>query len=202
MSEYNAQQRQAYEVALSGIEALGPEGLARLREEVAPYLAFRARVDDFLARHVSELCTEVCFTDKTSACCSKEGIITFFADAVVNALSSPSEMLEAMISRLEEDPPGPKCVYLSPSGCLWKVTPIVCVMFLCDRAEEKIRQDGAEETWRALKEERNSFTYPNRPVLFDAIEETFLRLGLSSGLMHLHMSPGLLRVKKKSGLIP
>ena len=51
-----------------------------------------------------------------------------------------------------------------------------------------------------LKQEK-SFKWPDRPVLFDDLEKLFLDLGCHSTLMHLNLSPGLLRIKKRAGLI-
>lgn len=201
MTPYDAEQAEAYGAALSGLTALGPEGRGRLREAAAPYLSFRERVRAFQAARVDSHCAAACFATGLSACCTREGILTYFADAVVNALVSTPEEIRLVLSRLGRDPADGKCVYLSSAGCTWKLVPIVCAMFLCDAAEEKLARDGAAEEWQALKAGQKAFTFPDRPVLFDELEKTFLALGRDAALMHLHKSPGLLRVKKMHGLL-
>jgi hypothetical protein len=47
-----------------------------------------------------------------------------------------------------------------------------------------------------LKERQ--FTWPDKPILFDDLEELFVLAGLKSSLMYCHLSPGLLRVKAQS----
>ena len=48
----------------------------------------------------------------------------------------------------------------------------------------------------ALAQERKRFTWPDRPVLFDDLEQYFMDAGCTSPHMYLHNSPGLLRVKQ------
>ena len=50
----------------------------------ADYLAFRRRVDDFQDRNFGSVCDRTCYQSQLSACCSREGIVTFFADMVIN----------------------------------------------------------------------------------------------------------------------
>ena len=76
-----------------GLFRLGDAGRRELVETIAPYLAFRQSVDDFLNRYFNAVCTRTCYRDRTSACCSKDGIITFFADTVVNALQATPAQL-------------------------------------------------------------------------------------------------------------
>ena len=52
------------------------------------------------------------------------------------------------------------------------------------------------EIRQEFKQREKAFRWPDQPVLFDDIEAVFLNAGLSSPLMYLHNSPGLLRVKK------
>jgi hypothetical protein len=93
-------------------------------------------------------------------------------------------------------------VYLGPDGCRWKIKPIVCQMFLCEPAKARVfrQYSEAESEWIELEQLRKKFTWPDRPVLFDHIEKYFISLGCSSALMYLHQSPGLLRVKRRSGI--
>jgi hypothetical protein len=169
----------------------------------ADYLAFRAEVDSFLSTHFSKVCTQTCYQNRLSACCSREGIITFFADIVVNMLVSNNQEIEGLISILQEPNTGFKCVYLTENGCRWKVKPIVCQMFLCDKAKESIlgRNPQLKGEWDLIEEKRKQYTWPNQPVLFDKLEKHFMAAGYRSTLMYLHNSPGLLRVKQKAGLV-
>jgi hypothetical protein len=56
----------------------------------------------------------------------------------------------------------------------------------------------AKEKWEALKQREKTFRWPDQAVLFDELEEVFIKAGYDSTLMYLHNSPGLLRVKKMS----
>ena len=73
-------------------------------------------------------------------------------------------------------------------------------MFLCDAAKEEIfgRKPPALSRWNELTQHRKKFTWPDRPVLFDFLEQYFKAAGYTSPLMYMHNSPGLLRVKKTS----
>jgi hypothetical protein len=75
-------------------------------------------------------------------------------------------------------------------------------MFLCGPAKAKVFSEHreAQAEWLDLERRRKEFTWPDRPVLFDAIETYFIAAGCSSSLMYLHNSPGLLRVKRKAGI--
>jgi len=52
--------------------------------------------------------------------------------------------------------------------------------------------------WEKLLFRERRYTWPSRPVLFDKLEELFIRAGFDSPLMYFHHSPGLLRVKNRS----
>jgi hypothetical protein len=168
---------------------------------MADYLSFRAETASFLSEHFSNICTRNCYENEISACCSREGIITFFADVAVNVLNSRDKEIEAMAAALQKANTGFKCVYLGQKGCLWHVKPVVCEMFLCDPAQKEVfgKNPGAGKMWKKLKKRQEEYTWPDRPVLFDALEEYFLEAGYTSPLMYLHNSPGLLRVKQKAG---
>jgi hypothetical protein len=45
------------------------------------------------------------------------------------------ESLQDVLTRPRE---GFKCVFLGHEGCLWRIKPIVCEMFLCDAAENVV----------------------------------------------------------------
>jgi hypothetical protein len=111
--------------------------------------------------------------------------------------------MEALMTCLYEPRTDMKCIYLGPEGCRWKIKPIVCEMFVCDRAiEDAFRTSPrASSIWEGLKERERLFRWPDRPVLFDEIESRFMAAGVSSSLMYLHNSPGLIRIKKNAGLI-
>jgi hypothetical protein len=51
------------------------------------------------------------------------------------------------------------------------------------------------DRWQELLLKEKQFTWPDKPILFDDLEELFLQAGLKSPLMYCHLSPGLLRVK-------
>jgi hypothetical protein len=202
MNDYQKEQLDTLETVRSQLVALGEVGRIDLLEMAADYLNFRRRTDRFLAQHFSGICSESCYRGRLSACCSKDGIITFFADVVINALFSPDPVLDRIATRLSRANTGFKCVYLSEDGCRWRIKPIVCQMFICDAALAKAfeKDPAAADRWERLKAEKKTFTWPDRPVLFDRIEGRFISAGCASSLMYLHNSPGLLRVKRRAGL--
>ncbi|BBO80376.1 hypothetical protein DSCO28_09420 [Desulfosarcina ovata subsp. sediminis] len=203
MSDYQREQLDTLKTVRQGLLRIKAGGRQRLREQIQPYMAFRQTVDRFLQRHFSGICTRTCYDSKTSACCSKDGIITFFADTVVNALNSTAAQLDQLETILRRKNAGHRCVYLGPDGCLWAVRPVVCAMFLCDRAMDTVFEEEPDlkGRWEALRRQERGFKWPDRPVLFDDLEKAFLDLGLRSSLMHLNFSPGLLNVKRKAGLL-
>jgi hypothetical protein len=75
-------------------------------------------------------------------------------------------------------------------------------MFICDDAQKKIFNSApaVRQKWEEFKQLKKHFTWPDRPVLFDALEAIFIKAGYSSPLMYLHNSPGLLRVKQRASL--
>jgi hypothetical protein len=203
ISDYQKEQIEALQLVRAHIASLGCSEMDRFQELITPYLSFRRETDRFLSAHFSHICSRSCYENRLSACCSKEGIITFFADMVINALVSDAEMLNRLHERLNIPNTGFKCVYLGEDGCLWRMKPIVCQMFLCDKAEHNVFKGdfAAGERWDALKRQRKEFTWPDRPVVFDHIESLFIEAGYTSSLMYLHNSPGLIRVKRLAGLL-
>jgi len=200
MNEYQREQLETYVETHRRLTALPPSQTRKIRTMISHYLAFRREVDAFQAEYFSDICTRNCYQSHLSACCSRDGIITFFADMVINALLSRDEETEALTIALRKSGKDFKCVYLGKKGCLWRLKPIVCEMFLCDQAEKEVFAEKPEagKRWEELNRQRKSYTWPDRPVLFDALEEYFLEKGYSSPLMYLHNSPGLLRVKQCS----
>jgi hypothetical protein len=201
--EYREEQRRNQEIVQDYFRRCGNAEKSRIRATCRDYLHFREEVARFQAHYFQSLCNATCFQDQRSACCNKDGIITFFADLVVNAVvSSPSDM-EALASGLRTPRNDMKCIYLGPEGCRWQMKPIVCEMFICDRAQQAVfdASSRASALWDELKGRELSFRWPERPVLFDEIESRFMAAGVNSSLMYLHNSPGLIRIKKKAGLV-
>lgn len=203
MNEYQQEQLDALSIVRQGLKQIGESGRQKLIDSIGDYLQFRKQVDDFLNRHFNDVCNQTCYQSRTSACCSKDGIIVFFADVVVNALQSTPEQLDRLEAALKGVNEGHRCIFLQENGCMWTVRPIVCAMFLCDRAMDTVFADNhqLEVEWNALRKAERLYKWPDRPVLFDDLEKTFIDLGYRSTLMHLNFSPGLLNVKRKAGLI-
>ena len=202
ISLYQQEQYDAISLIRQHLDTLSRKQIETLREMSYDYLMFRQQVDVFIDTYFSSVCTHNCFQNHLSICCTREGIITFFADAVINALVSSPDEQSCLLSVLKTPDNRLKCIYLSSNGCLWRIKPIVCQMFLCDDVKHKVFQKYplAQAEWDSLKMQEKSFTWPDRPVLFDSLEDIFIAAGYTSSLMHLHLSPGLLRIKKLSGL--
>lgn len=203
-SRYEREHLEAFRLVREGLNRLTREGRERLLQRIGPYLDFRSEVRAFQEERFSRVCTVNCFEDGTSACCAREGIAAFFADVVIDTLLSTPGEIDALEETLSRSGEGSGCVYLGPSGCLWRLKPIACEMFLCDRVRCSVL-DGdraAAACWEALRAQERRFTWPDRPVLFDDLEAWFMEAGLDSPLMYCHKSPGLLRVKARAGLDP
>lgn len=203
MNEYQREQYEAFQTVIRGLRHLPAREISAMRQMSGAYLQFRSELDAFLGRHFSAACNRQCFRDRRSACCSKDGIVVFFADVVINVLFSAPPEVAALIDRLQHPQRVDKCIYLAANGCGWRIRPIVCAMFLCDRARQEILapDPGLQRQYAHFEARRKTFTWPDRPVVFDALEKCFLRQGLRSTLMFLNTGPGLLRVKKKAGLL-
>lgn len=199
LSPYNQQQRDAILMVRNYLLCLPPSQLGWLKQRIRSYLKFRKVVASFQEEHFADICSQKCFTSRTSACCGREGIITFFADVVINVLLSTEHEIDKILEALEKDTGGFNCVYLNEGGCLWRCKPIVCEMFLCEHAKNSVLADNENLTseWQVLRQRERRYTWPTRPVLFDELEDLFLRAGFDSPLMYLHKSPGLLRLKAK-----
>ena len=182
------------------LEGLTPHARARLRRRIRSYLAFREEVARFHQTHLATVCSEKCFSTETSACCGREGIATFFADVVINILLSSSAEIDALFLAVSYPTIGPNCVYLSGKGCLWRLKPIVCEMFLCDHVKARVLGEDRSlpSRWERLRRRERLYTWPTRPVLFDELEALFRAAGLDSPLMYFHKSPGLLRLKARA----
>jgi hypothetical protein len=199
MNEYQKEQLEALESVTSYLSGLEANELETLKKKLAEYLSFRVDVDTFLLNHFNGICTQTCYQSQVSACCTREGIITFFADVVINVIMSDKTAIHNLLSILKSEQTGTKCIYLGDRGCLWQVKPLVCEMFLCKKAEDTVFKNNPilEMEWRELKKRAKKFRWPDQQVLFDDLERIFLDAGQSSSLMYLHHSPGLRRVKEK-----
>jgi hypothetical protein len=202
MGTYRTEQRQGQEMVVRYLREASATERDQLRRMCGDYIRFREEVQLHQRGHLSAICTRACFRSQLSACCNKDGIITFFADLVINALYSPPQTLERLRASLRQPRDDLKCIYLGVQGCRWHIKPLVCEMFLCDRALEEMKAADPRvvEAWLRLEAEAKRFRWPDRPVLFDWIESRFLAAGLSSPLMYLHNSPGLVRIKRQAGL--
>jgi hypothetical protein len=202
MSSYIHEQVDALQMVREHLQSLTEKERRSLADLTGEYLVFRRKVAAFFLAHLSDVCTLKCYKNSLSACCSKEGIITFFADVVINALVSREEEIRSLLRVLAVANKGSKCVYLGPDGCLWHLKPIVCEMFVCKDAKEQIfnSEPKARQKWEELKQLQKRFTWPDRPVLFDALETIFIEAGYTSTLMYLHNSPGLIRLKQRTKL--
>ena len=197
-SSYQREQLEALDLARGALEGASRAEHRFLIGSLEAYLDFRRRVDYLLRRYFESTCTAACYRSRRSACCSRDGIITYWADVVINVLNSPENQLSLLRQRLSSPHGDPKCVYLGSAGCMWQVRPIVCAMFLCDSAEETVFEahPPAKRRWDQLQAEKKRYTWPDRPVLFDDLERWFLERGYQSSLMYMHTSPGLLRLKR------
>ena len=200
MSSYQKEQLETLDMVLCHLETIRKQEKQRLLLQISDYLMFRNTVDAFLGEHFENICTLKCYQSNVSACCSREGIITFFADVVVNLLVSEESEIKALSKALIKPNTGFKCIYLNVQGCMWRIKPIICEMFLCDPAEKTVfnEKPPAKRVWQQLKQREKQYRWPDRPVLFDDLEKYFIAAGYSSPLMYLHNSPGLLRVKEQA----
>jgi hypothetical protein len=201
VSKYNRDQLDALEIVKTFIKSISSLEQKAIKNKIKPYLEFRSKVSSFHDENLSNICTAKCFLSGESACCNREGIATFFSDFVINIFYSDPDDLNYMEKRLLEKG-NYKCVYLAENGCLWKYKPIICEMFLCEYAKMNLSLKGESvlKKWNQLKKEEKDFTWPDKPVLFDELEDIFIKKGFDSPLMYFHKSPGLLRVKSEAGI--
>ena len=203
MNEYQQEQWSALNQIVGTMASIEALTSAALCHDIDVYLQFRAQMEGFLNQHFGQFCNQACFERQRSACCSKDGIITFWADHVINAKCSDNLQLEGLRSAIRRPLREDKCIYLGNSGCLWKVRPLGCAMFLCDAVQRDVFKDqpSNERIWLDFLQSAKTYRWPDRPVLFDRLEQLFMAAGCHSTLMYLNTSPGLLRVKRKAGLI-
>lgn len=202
MNEYQKEQLQALDQVAAKIQSVDAIHCGRLRNEIDTYLSYREQLAGFQSKYFGDVCTGTCFLDRTSACCSKDGIITFWADVVVNLLDCTEGEVEDLRNAVRNPLFPDKCIYLGADGCRWKIHPLGCALFVCDRVQSNVlgMDSSLREQWDRIKSAGAAFRWPDRPVLFDHLEQVFIAAGCRSPLMYLHCSPGLLRVKQKAGL--
>ncbi|MEJ2156919.1 MAG: hypothetical protein P8X96_16400 [Desulfobacteraceae bacterium] len=200
MNSYQKEQLEALAMVRSRLRQMKPAGVDQLNASMGPYLEFRSRLERFTQTHMAGHCTRSCFQSRTSACCSRDGIITFWADVVINAVCATPERMDLMASSIQQPLRAEKCIYLGETGCVWKIRPLVCAMFVCDAIQADVIDADARRSaqWRRFTAQAKSFRWPDRPVLFDQLEMIFLDLGCRSPLMYINNSPGLMRVKQKA----
>lgn len=125
-SAYQNEQSETLGRLFQIIRSLDTDARDRLLGQCGAYLRFRRDVDVFLSGSFSDICTRRCYENRRSACCSREGIITFFADMVINVLCSDGSDIDDLLSILAGEAKPGKCIYLGDDGCLWRIKPIVC----------------------------------------------------------------------------
>ncbi len=200
--DYNKDQLTTLLAVQKGCAALPHSEVEKLRESLSPYLQFRQELHTFQDRLFGSICRLSCFETGLSACCGFESIITFFSDHVINYLLSDPIEITAILDVLAHPNRTGKCVYLAENGCLWKIRPISCAMFLCEQAKGEALGESAEakSVWEDLQEKEKEYTWPTQPVLFNDLEALFIAVGVDSPHLYFHSSPGLLRMKAKFGL--
>lgn len=203
VGEYNRDQLITVHAVLEVLSGLTSGEIRTLRAMIHPYLGFRREIDAYYQLYFEPLCKPRCFETRLSGCCGFESIITFFADHVISLLESSREQSEVLLSSLNRPNVTERCVYLGPHGCLWKVPPVSCAMFLCAPSKEIVFETHpeAESLWTDHQLAEKRFTWPNQPVLFDALERFFMERGCDTPHLFFHRSPGLLRAKAMAGLV-
>ena len=164
---------------------------------------FRESLDRFQSEHFGPICRASCYDTGMSACCGFESIFTFFADMVIECLFSSMEEQAAILDVLRKPNRTKRCVYLGDKGCIWRIRPISCAMFVCEDTDNAAFENRPEAKagWREYRRREREFTYPDRPILFDELEKYFRKLGVESVHMYFHRSPGLMRLKQLNGLL-
>lgn len=202
ISQYNKEQIEALDIVCEYIRSVSPETIENHKNDTRDYLLFREKISDFSKKNFDHLCKKKCFDSNLSACCTKEGIITYFADMFINAIFSTEDQLKALETALMHPKDTFACVYLGDTGCLWQIKPIVCEMFFCDFLlhEAEKENPNIKDEVSQLKILQKTFTWPDKQIIFNDIEQLFIKRGYHSSLMYMHSSPGLLRVKKNAGL--
>jgi hypothetical protein len=202
-SEYHRDQLTSFTAIRDACRRFSDEALRHLVGRLQPYLEFRGELEGFQHRYLRAYCQRSCFATGLSACCGFESIITFFADQVITYLIGSAEERQALFEVLERPNAAGKCVFLGPTGCIWRVPPVTCALFLCDQSKAAVFGDdpAGAALWQEFREREKRFTHPIQPVLFDELERVFLEQGAESPHMYFHYSPGLLRLKAQAGIL-
>ena len=198
MNTYQAEQLDALNQIIKHVGLLGS-----LQEDaIRSYLLFRRQLDEFSGRHFAAICKRACFESRTSACCSKDGIITFWGDMVINVAKADEHQIDDLFTAIESPLFADKCIYLGENGCRWRVRPLGCALFLCDQIQEAVlaRNSLLHRQWEAYHSGAKKFRWPDRPVLFDHLEQVFMNAGCRSSLMYINTSPGLMRIKRQANI--
>lgn len=202
MNSYQTEQQDALFKAREAVLRLSRPESGALSHKIRSYLEFRRQVDAFHDVHFRHHCSLSCFQNRLSACCSKDSIVTFWADVMINAFVSKAVQLADLALSLTDPAYPHKCIYLGPDGCRWQLRPLMCALFLCDAAKAEVfaANISAQSRWEKLQAQANDFRWPDKPVLFDWLESYSMARGIHSPLMYINKSPGLLRIKRKAGI--
>jgi hypothetical protein len=203
VGEYNRDQWITFQAVREACNSMASAEKVKLRDTFQSYLSFRRELDSYHTTYLETFCRRFCFETGLSACCGFESIITFFADHVISFLLSTDEEMEAIFDVLQQPNRSGKCVYLGKTGCIWKVRPIACAMFVCGHLKAGCIENNPElqSLWTEFQSREKEYTWPTGPVIFDDLEKVFIGFGVKSPHMHFHQSPGLLRLKAEAGLI-
>jgi hypothetical protein len=158
MNDYQKEQAESLTIVRNYLSFLNSNQKEALFELTSEYLLFRKEVESFLLQYFSNVCNLKCYQNRLSACCGREGIITFFADMVINALVCTEQELDRINTAVSmNNKTGINCLYLGDKGCLWKVKPIICEMFLCDSATKEVFEEFPEAAlkWKQFKQQEN-----------------------------------------------
>lgn len=201
--EYNLEQYDAYITIKAFFDGASADDVEALERMIVPYLEFRRETSEFLVSSCADVCGDICFKTGLSDCCMHEGIITFFADWIVNWLVSSKDEIDILVEALFKPFRDDKCVYLGEKGCLWKIKPLNCETFVCKQARAEIFAGDfqAEHIYDEMLVKKKTFSYPDRPVLFDDIEKFFMKRGVDSEIMYFHKGAGLMMIKRNAGMI-
>lgn len=202
MNEYLKEQWTALNQIKEWMDAARIFNHRALRDEILGYLEFRERLDRFTGHHFGDYCSRACFENQMSACCSKDGIVTFWADHVINAYTSGMGHADELLTVIGTPTYPDKCIYLGASGCVWRIRPLGCALFLCDGVQKDVfgADSSLKQAWDGFCTEAKGYRWPDRVVLFDRLEQVFMAAGCLSPLMYINTSPGLLRVKQRAGI--
>ncbi|MBU0994290.1 MAG: hypothetical protein KJ737_17505 [Proteobacteria bacterium] len=202
MTDYNTEQLETLDMIVNVLPRMPEKEIIELKDSASDYLQFRQDMASFSDTYLAPLCKKKCHDTGLSACCTKDGIITYFTDMVLNVLFSDEKKISILKNTLSRSNTHTTCVYLSEKGCLWTIKPIVCEMFFCDWLieESSVTDASFARQIEAFRIRQKLYTWPDKPVFFNTVETLFLEKGIESSLMYFHFSPGLKQIKKKAGV--